>query len=439
MRTYRPAVGCVALALVALAGPAASGAEPDAMLQPPDSTRLISRALDGASGNESSGGPSVSTDGTLIAYSSHASDLVAGDDNDAYDVFVYDRRADQTTRVSLDVDGESPDGDSYASQLAAGGRYVVFLSRASDLVPVDTDGELQTYLFDRVEGTTTLVTLNAAGRAANGDTWQVTVDAKGRFVAYVSEASNLAPDDTNGVTDVFVYDVRTGATTLITRNSSGAVANGAAHGVDITDDGQVVAIASYATDLVADDANDSSDVFTLDRSGGAWALVSRNRQGLAATGNSYGPSLSPDGSHLAFDSAAPDLAGRDDNEVEDVFLLNRSSGHLRLLSRGLDGWAAGADSHTEVVSRGARAVTFFSWADDLVTGDDNSDLDIFLRDRRDGITLVSKTKDGSPGDFGSFGSALDGPANVVVFASSATNLVPDDGNSQGDVFVYRRP
>jgi Tol biopolymer transport system component len=210
--------------------------------------------------------------------------------------------------------------------------------------------------------------------------------------------------------------------------------------VDISNNAKVIAVGSYASNLVPDDSNDSSDVFVLDRSTGDWTLISRDEQGLAGEGNSYQPVISPDGGYVAFTSNA-ELSDEDDNFIEDVYLYRRASDRLELVSRSLDGTAASAESYSESVSRDGRAVTFSSAADDLVEGDTNDDTDVFvwLMSRRDAISLVSKTKDGSPGNSGSSGSALDGRSKVVVFGSRASDLVRHDGNEVGDVFVHRRP
>ena len=431
MSISRPAAALVAFALLGLTGPAASGAEPDLMLQPKDSIRLISRADDGDPGNGGSGGPSVSRDGNLIAFSSSASDLVGlRDDNGASDVFVFDRRTKETTRVSNALDGGPTDDDSYGAEISADGRYVVFLSRASDIVPIDTDGELQAYLYDRVEETTTLVTHNAAGEAANDDTTQVAIDGDGSLIAYVSDASNLAQDDTNGVADVFLHSVGFG-TKLITREPDGDVVDESSNGVDISDDGKVIAIGSYASDLVPADWNGSSDVFTLDRTTDEWTLISRDPQGLSGDGNSYQPVISPDGGFVAFASNADLAEGEDDdNFIEDVYLYNRAKGQLELISLGMDGTAAETESYPEAVSRKARAVTFSTESEDVVPGDDNGTEDVFLRSRGGGITLVTKIEDGSPGENGGSNSAMDRRANIVVFASSSWDFVPDDDNGQ---------
>jgi Tol biopolymer transport system component len=337
--------------------------------------------------------------------------------------------------------GGSPNDDSISAQIAGRGRFVVFLSRASDLVPIDTDGEWQAYLYDRVEGTTTLVSRNAADQAGNADTEQVVVDANGRWIAYVSEASNLVDDDTNGVADVFLYRVSDGTTRLITRDAGGDVVAEESHGVDISNNGKVLAVGSYASNLVADDDNDSSDVFRYDRTTNDWELISRNDHGDAANGNSYQPVISPDGGYVAFTSNADDLADEDDNFIEDVYLYRHASDRIELVSRALDDTAASAESYSESISRNGRAVTFSSAADDLVEGDSNDDTDVFLfrTARRDAVSLVSKTKAGSPGNGFSAGSALNGSAKLVIFASRASDLVGDDDNESSDVFVHRLP
>lgn len=440
MSVVRRVLVSVSLVVAASAPAAAFAATPEHIAQPHGSTRLISLTPDGAPGDNDSNGPSLSSDATLIAYSSAADDLVAGDTNGAYDVYLFNRADASTTRLSHATDGGEPDSDCYGAVLSGGGRFVVFESRASNLVTQTTNGKLQLYLYDRQKDATSLVSQNAAGAGANGDTQHAAIDASGRYIAYVSVATDLVAGDTNGAADVFLFDTRTGATSLVTHAADGSPANSDSYEVAISANGSVIAVSSYATNLIAGDTNGASNVFAIDRRTGQVELVSVNRDGAPADENSNGPRLSPDGSYVGFSSVADDIAGHDDNQVSDVYLRNRAAGVTRLISRAADGESANADSYVESISNRARIVTFFSWSTDLVDAvDTNTSPDVFLRDRRTGISLVSKTPSGAAGDAASDGSVVDLRGRVVAFDSASTDLVRGGANGYFNVYLFRLP
>jgi hypothetical protein len=182
-----------------------------------------------------------------------------------------------------------------------GGRFVAFLSFAANLVDDDTNGTSDVFVHDRMSGTTTRVSVNSAG--AQGDSRsddRPAISADGRFVAFASLATNLVDDDTNGSYDVFVHDRMTGTTTRVSVNSAGAQGDGASTGPAISADGRFVAFSSFATNLVDDDTNGTSDVFVHDRITGTTSRVSRCGttkvfclQGFPANGDSRSPALPP--------------------------------------------------------------------------------------------------------------------------------------------------
>jgi hypothetical protein len=141
-----------------------------------------------------------------VAFDSDAWNLVWGDTNDTFDVFVHDRQTDITTRVSVDDSGTQSDGASYRPSLSADGRFVAFYSDASNLVPGDTNGAADVILYDRQSGATKRVSVADGGAEANSDSLRPALSASGRLVAFESEASNLVAGDSNHFTDVFLHD-----------------------------------------------------------------------------------------------------------------------------------------------------------------------------------------------------------------------------------------
>src|SRR6266550_2391417 len=192
-------VGTVMLALLLLpSASAGSGA-----------TFRVSVSTGGVQGNGRSFAPAISADGRFVAFSSAASSLVAGDTNGVDDVFVRDRQAGTTTRVSLAPGGAEANGGSYSPSISADGRYVAFLSDATNLVAGDTNSVRDVFVFDRQTGTTTRASVSSAGVQADVDSVTPVLSGNGRFVAFDSGADNLAFGDTNDTFDVFVKDRQT--------------------------------------------------------------------------------------------------------------------------------------------------------------------------------------------------------------------------------------
>src|SRR5262249_42351583 len=161
----------------------------------------------------------------FVAFESRAANLVAGDTNGTYDIFVRDRLAGVTECISVNPRGVSGDRDSLAPRISSDGRYVAFASDATDLVAADTNRRTDVFLRDRMTGRTTLVSTDSSGNQGNGVSGNakglpgVSISAQGRFVAFTSEATNLVPGDTKGHVDIFVHDVKTGVTECVSLTS----------------------------------------------------------------------------------------------------------------------------------------------------------------------------------------------------------------------------
>ena len=169
-----------------------------------DTTR-VSVASDGAQGNGYSYHPSISADGRYVAFESYATNLVSGDTNGYIDVFVHDRQGGGTTRVSVTSDGAQGGTGSWNPSISADGRYVAFMSAASNLVSGDTCCS-DIFVHDRQSGQTTRVSVASDGAQGNNHSWYPSISADGRYVAFHSYASNLVSGDTNSAPDVFVHD-----------------------------------------------------------------------------------------------------------------------------------------------------------------------------------------------------------------------------------------
>ncbi len=277
-----------------------------------------------STGNPANGGsysPVLSADGRYVAFRSEASNLVAGDTNNAQDVFVRDVVAGTTTRVSVDSTGTQGNGDSYNAVVSADGRYVVFESEASNLVFGDTNDDVDVFVRDVVAGTTTRVSVDSIGTQGTGGSGRPSVSADGRYVVFDSVASNLVAGDTNGADDVFVRDLVAGTTTRVSVDSAGGQANGPSpffSPSSISADGRYVVFDSGASNLVTGDTNDTGDVFVRDLVAGTTTRVSVDSIGRQGNSHSYEPAISADSRYVAYRSAASNLVPGDTNGVADV-------------------------------------------------------------------------------------------------------------------------
>ncbi|MBP2235259.1 Tol biopolymer transport system component [Sinorhizobium kostiense] len=288
-------------------------------------TGLVSADPNGFVGSGGSAFTSFSAHGRYVAFSSDANNLVADDTNGTTDVFVRDLQLGTTIRVSVDSAGNQANNYSYSGSISADGRHVAFTSSASNLVAGDTNGFIDVYVRDLQLGTTTRVSVDSSGDEANGDSNFLelpSISADGRYVAFSSEASNLVAGDTNGVSDIFVRDLHLGTTTRVSVGSVGGQANGGSFEASISADGRYVAFSSDASNLVAGDTNSVEDVFVFDLQRGTTTRVGVAPSGGQANNESFLPSISADGRHIAFNSVASNLVADDTNGDVDTFVAD---------------------------------------------------------------------------------------------------------------------
>lgn len=402
----------------------------------------IGRVNVSSSGQESNGGIGaasydgryVSSDGRYVTFSDASSNLVPGDTNLWPDVFVRDLEAGTTQRISVSSAGAQANNESRYPTISADGRFVAFDSRASTLVTGDTNNTWDVFVRDRQTGTTTRVSVATGGAQANGSSTNASISDDGRFVAFGSLASNLIAGDSNGTSDVFVRDRQTGTTELVSVGSAGAQGNGASSNPSISSDGRYVAFSSDATNLVGADTNGVRDVFVRDRLLGTTERVNVGSQGTEATSAGFldFASISGDGRFVTFSSTAPNLVPDDTNGVSDVFVRDRVAGTTERASLSSADAQGELTSSVSALSADGRFVAFFSNAAFLVPGDENGSEDLFVRDRRTGVTLRIEIGD-TTGGVDTVGLSRDG--RFVVFGSRVASLVTGDTNGLNDLFV----
>jgi Tol biopolymer transport system component len=381
----------------------------------------------------------ISRHGRYVAFSSDSSNLVAGDTNGALDVFVRDRLRGVTQRVSVGPNGRQGNRQSYSPEMSLNGRYVAFSSRASNLVAGDTNRDWDVFVRDRFRKVTRRVSVAPGGREPNSESLTKAISGSGRFIAFGSAASNLVPGDTNRDFDVFIRDMAAGVTRRVSVGRGGREPNSGSLNPAISRHGRYVAFSSEASNLVAHDTNNAQDVFVRDTATRKVRRVSISTGGRQGNGFSGGASISASGRFVAFFSEASSLVRRDSNEVFDVFVHDRRTGGTRRVSVGPSGRQANDFSEFPAISADGRLVVYHSLASNLVARDTNEAFDVFVRDRRAGVTRrASVGAGGRQGNSHSFDSAISADGRHIAFASEATNLVPRDTNRVGDMFVRDR-
>ena len=348
-------------------------------------TELVSVSSNGTQANRASGNPWVSDDGRYVTFASDATNLVSGDKNGKTDVFVRDRKTGTTSRASVSSSEKEGNGDSTAPAISADGRYVVFQSTAGNLAPSDGNGQTDVFIRDTQTGATAMVSrpVGSSGNA-NGGSGNAFITSNGRFVVFQSGASDLVPGDTNGAQDVFLRDMSLNATRRVSLSSSGAQGNSHSYGpAAISADGRFVAFESEASNLVSGDTNGTKDVFFRDLSTGATTLISRANGAGGDIGNadSAAPVISTGGQFVAFHSNASNLVSGDGNAVSDVFVRDTKAHRTERVSVATDGSESSPHSYDPSISADGRFVAFHSTADGLVPGDTNGVRDVFVRDR----------------------------------------------------------
>ena len=388
------------------------------------STTRVSVDSNGAQANGTSWNAAISAEGRFIAFTSDASNLVPGDTNGRIDVFVRDRVAGTTELASVSSNGAPANGvNAFCEALSAFGQFVVFTSDATSLVPADTNGVQDVFVRDRAAGTTERVSVDSNALQANGVSRDGAVSADGRYVAFASDAANLVPGDTNGWSDVFVRDRLMGTTERVSVSSAGAQGNHASLGPSISADGRFVAFESLASNFAPTDAADF-EVFVRDRQAGTTRRVSGPGTGdvgdsgashisadgrfvafqqtdagfsrcdvlvhdgatdtielqTVGSGFSFSPSLAADGRCVVFHSNVTFLVPGDTNAAIDVFRRDRPMDALDRLSLDSAGAQGNGDSTLPAISADGRLVVFTSAATNLVAGDTNGVRDIFVRE-----------------------------------------------------------
>jgi hypothetical protein len=358
--------------------------QPDAFvhnLQTGD-TELVSKNSAGILGNGLSGGSKLSADGRFAVFSSLANNLVANDTNGTWDVFIHDRQTGVTELISKSSDGVQGNSGSSFATISADGRFIAFDSSANNLVPDDPNSTHDLFLHDRTSSTTIRLSANSIGNPTLGAVYPA-ISGSGDYIVFRSDVNDLVPGDTNGTGDIFVYELQTGTIELVSKHTNGTVGNGFSDRPAISHDGRYVVFISEADNLVDGDTNGRRDAFWHDRQTGRTVRVSVNSNGVQGNDSVVDSrvSVSANGRYIAFTSLANNLVPGDTNNAPDVFIHDLATQTTELVSKHTDGTPGNAYSSGVYLSDDGRYAAFYSPSDNLVDNDTNNSVDVFVHER----------------------------------------------------------
>ena len=408
---------------------------------------LVSRRADGFDANEASSAPSLSADGRFVAFVSRASNLVPLDTNKIADVFLSDRQEGTMRLVSQTIEGQPADGASSLPVVSGDGQWVAFVTAARSLVPEDATTLKDILLWQRESGSIQWVSRSEVGET-QGNSDAPAIDFAGERVVFQSNV-RLVEGDTNGLIDVYLFDRTTAKLQVVSTTMSSEPAENASTAPVISADGRWVAFVSASSQLVANDTNQVADVFVRDLLTGTTELISQSTTGELANLASTRVRISGDGRFVAFQTAAANLDPAPSGTGVQVYLRDRQEGRTWRVSKGPEGPGLSAPSTLEAISNDGRWVAFRCNSLQLPPGAGLPTQRVFGYDRlADDVVAWSYSDDGRPAqafpeflgvpDVGATDAAISGDGTQVALTTMSGNLAPLDGNPYPDVFVLDR-
>lgn len=392
---------------------------------------------------------SVSQDGNLVAFSSEATNLVPGDTNGRIDIFLRDRQAGTLERLPMGLGGAEPNGSSSSPELSPDGRFLVFESSADNLTAGDTNFSTDIFLLDRQSGGLEMISHGIGGAPSNGSSVNPSVSSDGRFVLFTSFASDLVPGDSNNMLDVFLHDRTLQATERISVDSNGVEANNGSfltllsvRGRGMSDDGRYVVFSTLADNLVANDVNGVLDVFLRDRVAGTTIRISEDAGGVGGDEVSSDAVISADGNSVFFRSEATNFSSQVTSPFPHLYRFDRSTGAFDIVMVNSDGELPDASFLKATVSGDGSMVAFSTFATNLLDSPAAaSGWNVYAHEFSTGVTrLVSVNSNGRPQTANqwvfTYYIALSSQGRYAIFSSKANDLVSGDQNNQPDVFWH---
>lgn len=383
----------------------------------------------GAAANGYAYQPALSPDGNGVAFWSEAINLVPGIATGVRHIYYKNLATGAITVASRASNGTPANGYSLTPQVSPVGGKVLFSSLANNLVAGDRNNAIDVFEHDLKTGKTRRVSLTAGKGEPNNGSFRAVYAPDGKSIAFASYASNIVTGDKNGVMDVFVRNLVTGA---VRRVSIAGKVEGDQDSFNPTfsADGRYLAFVSGATTFASGIPAGMLQVYRVKLPSGRPELVSKTPDGKPGNGYSLEPSLSPTGDRVVFETTATNLLPKDTNKVSDIAMKSVGDGSVRRISTNASGGQAnGASTRPRFTFDGADVV-FTSLASNIVSGDRNGQLDVFIKNLATDKTIaLSRTPARAFGTGYSFDNAVAPKARAVAFTTTSTGLVKNDANS----------
>ncbi len=406
----------------------------------------IERVTTTSAGGQTNGNTYIgklSPDGTKLLFLSDASNLTANDTNGTFDVFVKDLTTGAVTLVSGSSTGAVGNSNSEITDAAwsPDGTKVLFYSAASNLVAGDDNGSYDVFLKDLTTGDLSIVSRNSEGELSNGGNYAGRFSPDGTKVAFGSTAWNLVegdPDPNGGpfIVQQYIKDLATGEVTRISNAANGDRGNSHSEPGVWSPDGTKLAFYTYASNITPDGNVDSADLIIKDINTGAIEIVPVRQDGYIAN-FAWQPSFSPDGTKIMFMSEDPNLTPGDTNNAQDVYIKDLATGEIVNVSHGINGVPFNGNSGQAVWSPDGTRIAFFNEGWNPAPGDNNHGYaDIFVKDLITGVvSRMSINLDGVGGNGFSQNASWSADGTKLIFGSESNNLVTGDTNGRSDLFV----
>ena len=403
-------------------------------------TIRVSVSTDGAEGNNDSSISSISGDGRYVVFTSFATNLMP-DGTSHQQIFLRDLETNTTSIVSINNNGDPGDLSSFVPSISSNGRFVTFRSAANNLVDGPSDNFSHIYVRDLHDNVTTRVSVASNGDAANHPSGSPSISADGGFVTFHSSANNLDSRATVlGTDQVYIHDRNNGETTLISLTHDGQQPNSQSRFPSISADGNYIAYDTAASNMLPGQVNQRRHVYIYNRGTNLTSRISINSNGEDGDTASRYASISGDGRFVAFESEATNLVIGDTNGKTDVFVRDTLTSQTFRVSVASNGSQGNENSEFPSISANGRFVTFESFSSNLVSGDTNFYKDIFVHDLESGTTKrISVSSNVDQGNQHSVTGRISADGRFVTFTSEASNLVSGDLNNSSDIFVHRYP
>nr|GAT45558.1 WD40-domain-containing protein [Mycena chlorophos] len=325
--------------------------------------------------------PAMSGDGAHVAFASDATNLTPQSNRGHKQIYVVDLASGTVTLASVEHDGSSGEGDSATPSLSYDGRFVAFMSSAENLASGCGGATEHVYVRDLQRGITVCVSDADAGGVADGPSSQPSISADGRFVAFTSFASNIVGPLWNKFANIYVKDMETGKTTLVSVSDdkdAGVRPSGDSTQPSISGDGQKVAFTAYSIDPSKGIQNAISQIYVRDIKARRTFIASSSDRGVLSNAVDAQPRISADGKFVVFLSAGTNLMRGEDNGHRKIYRYDLNSAHIMLVSRAIGGDQVNGDCFQPAISANGSTIAFRSNASNLIIGDTNFTDDVFV-------------------------------------------------------------